>query len=70
MNIENHFTNAQAYLEMASLKFDNLDYDSTLAALSKAYSNIRKAMDQVLEMKHEAKQAASPAGDDSGGPEQ
>jgi len=54
MNIENHLTNAGAYLEMANLKIDNLDYDSTLAALAKVYSNIRQAMDHVLEMKRES----------------
>lgn len=66
MNIETHLTNAGAYLELANLKIDNLDYDSTLAALAKADSNIRKAMDQVLKMKREASAAQRPAGENSG----
>jgi hypothetical protein len=66
MNIENNLTNAKKSLRLARNKVATHEYDTALDALAIAYSHIRKAMDQVLEMKRESERAARPAGDNTG----
>lgn len=51
MNIENHFKNTEAHLEMAKEKVRAQDYDSALAALSAAWTDIRRLIVTIYEEK-------------------
>jgi len=66
MNFENHFNNAEVYLEMAKEKVTAQDYGSALASLAKAYENTRALIDQVYKLSVESSRAARPAGEDTG----
>lgn len=64
MNIEDHFNNADAYLEMSKEKFTAQDYDSSLSSLGKAYSHIRELMLKIYQVKRNAALSQRPAGED------
>lgn len=63
MNIENHFNNVKAYLEMANEKVSAQDYDSALASLAKACTDIRELIDHVYSLKRLKSEFAHPAED-------
>ncbi|MBA7556758.1 hypothetical protein ES705_49477 [subsurface metagenome] len=63
MNIDNHFTTIQDYLDMAYFKLAALDHDSALAALAKVYSQTRNLIDEVYVMKTESESVERPTGD-------
>lgn len=69
MNIENHFNNAEAYLEMANEKVSLRDYDGALASLAKAYSHIRDLIKQVYSLKALKSEVEQPPGESVGGPQ-
>lgn len=50
MNIENHFNNAEAYLEMADEKVTAGDYVGAQASIAKAYSHTRELLDHVSKL--------------------
>lgn len=50
MNIENHFNNAEAYLEMANEKVERHDYTGARACLAEAYSHTRELLDHVQKL--------------------
>lgn len=64
MNIENHFKNAEAYLELANLKVTAQDYDSALASLDNVNLSIRKIINHVYKLKRLDSATALPAGED------
>jgi len=51
MNIEQSFYNAKVSLELAKEKLDAGDLDTALSGLVLAYSNIRKLMELVWQLK-------------------
>ena len=70
MNIENHVYNSKTCLDLGQASIESHDYDTALAMLAKAYSNVRELMDHVYELKCSASAAERPAGETVGGPEQ
>lgn len=50
MNIENHFLNADAFLEMAKEKVDNGDYVGAQFYIAKAYGHTRELLDHVQKL--------------------
>ncbi len=69
MNIENHFNNAAAYLDMAKEKVNAQDYESALASIGKAYSHTRELLEHVYKLHALKAKVTSSAGKDSGGPQ-
>jgi len=65
MNIENHMCNAKTCLKTSQAKIEARDYDTALAMLANAYSNIRRLMEHVFVLKRSASVAAHPAGEDN-----
>ncbi len=63
MNIENHMCNAKTCLKTSQAKIEARDYDSALAILARAYSNVRSLIDHVYQLKRSASVAARPAGE-------
>lgn len=53
MNVENHIYNSKICLDFANYKVSKRDFNTALAMLVEAYSNIRKIMDHVLALKAE-----------------
>lgn len=66
MNLENEFSNAEVYLEMAKEKVAAHDYDSALASLTKVYEYTRMLLQVVYKLSVERSQASRPAGEDTG----
>ncbi|MBA7632240.1 hypothetical protein ES703_39783 [subsurface metagenome] len=62
MNIQNHMHNATTCLKTSQAKIKARDYDTALAMLAKAYSNVRRLIEHVYELKHSAAAAARPGG--------
>ena len=62
MNIENHIYNSKTCLDHANDKVAKQDFDTALAMLVQAYSNIRELMDHVLALKALKDEVARPAG--------
>lgn len=69
MNFENHMYNTKTHLAMAQSKIESHDYDTALAALTEAYSNVRMMIELVWACKVEAARAERPAVETPGGPE-
>lgn len=70
MNIENHMYNAKTCLDTAQTKIEAQDYESALALLADAYSNVRELLQQVFKLQALKVKVARPAGDNSVGPKQ
>lgn len=68
MNIENHIHNSKTCLDCARDKIVEQDYDTALAMLSFAYSNVRILIGHVFELKRSSVSSERPAGKSSGGP--
>ena len=68
MNIENHIYNSKNCLDLGQAGIEARNYNTALAMLVKAYSNIRELIEHVWELKRSAASAEVPARDDSGGP--
>ena len=68
MNIENHMYNARNMLNVAQSKIEAQDYDSALALLCSAYSNVRNLIEQVYKTSIDAARAERPAVETPGGP--
>jgi len=66
MNIENHFYNADSYLEVAKDMVTDHDYDGALSSLGKAYSNVRELMLKVESLRRNASSADCSAEEDTG----
>jgi len=64
MNIDECLINADTYLENAQTKINDLDYNTAMASLAKAYALIRLAMDLVGQMQHEASPPEHPDWED------
>lgn len=64
MNIEQSFDNAKVSLELAREKLDAGDIDTALSGLVLAYSNIRKIMELVWQMKRVEVLGPVSAGED------
>lgn len=57
MNFENHMHNTKTHLAMAQSKVESHDYDTALAALTEAYSNVRMMIELIWVCKVAAEQA-------------
>ncbi|MBA7567241.1 hypothetical protein ES708_08950 [subsurface metagenome] len=67
MNLENEFSNAKSQLVCAQSSFNEHDYDSALASLTKVYEYTRVLLQSVYKLNVESARAERPAGEDSGG---
>lgn len=65
MNIENHTDNAKKGLDLARDKINAGEFHTAIQCLSSAYSDVRELLQHAYELDREAKQAASPAGEDT-----
>jgi len=63
MNIENHFYNAHAWLDAAKANLELENYDTAMAQLADAYSNVRELLTDVQQAKLDAFMAQEPAGE-------
>jgi len=68
MNVENHVYNSKTCLDLGQASIESHEYDTALAMLAKAYSNVRQLMEHVWKLKRSASAAERPAGDTVGGP--
>ena len=64
MDTNSHFKYVYEDLGIAEERLDNLDYDSSLEALCKAYGHVRALLEKVHKLQALKIEVESPAGED------
>lgn len=64
MNIEQHLHTAKNRLDLVRGCVEQRKYDTALAMLANAWTNIRELIDHIYTLKHEKELAEHPAGED------
>jgi len=64
MNIEQHIHTAKNRLDLVRGCVEQRKYDTALAMLTNAFTNIRELIDHIFTLKREEEVAEHPAGED------